>query len=64
MIFVEFLEAIVRVADKCEIPHCINVSKISPFATLSAQESFSYTKQSNKQQLEAQMIKRATQEAS
>ena len=27
MTFVEFLEAVVRVAEKCEIPHCINVSK-------------------------------------
>ena len=23
MIFVEFVEAIVRVAEKCEIPHCV-----------------------------------------
>ena len=26
MIFVEFLEAVVRVADKTEIPHCVHVS--------------------------------------
>ena len=27
MVFIEFLEAIVRVADKAEIPHCVFVSE-------------------------------------
>ena len=33
MAFVEFLEAIVRVAEKTEIPHCKLVSLQSPFLT-------------------------------
>ena len=29
MTFVEFLDAVVRVAEKVEIPHCVDVSQIS-----------------------------------
>ena len=50
MVFVEFLEAIVRVADKTEIPHCIldefnwGVDEIMPEMRDTYAKRYTYTK--------------------
>ena len=43
MVFVEFLEAVVRVAEKVEIPHCTLVSKSRQACSSMATKSVTYT---------------------